>query len=50
MHILYIYMALAICILLLMYNGIIDRLHDTMLLLCTTLFTYKNKKECTYNM
>ena len=29
-------------------NGMIDRLHDTMLLLCTTLFALK--KECTYIM
>ena len=27
-------------------NRLIDRSHDTMLLLCTTLFAYK--KECTY--
>ena len=31
-----------------MHNGIIDKLHDTMLLLCTTLFA--SKKECTYIM
>lgn len=26
-----------------MTNSIIDRIHDTMLLLCTTLFAYKKK-------